>query len=76
MTLGLHAGHTSVRRYSELSYPDYKVSLGKEFFGVNLNLALVGSNADSRFYQVTDSGGLNPKKLAKTALAVSASKTF
>lgn len=76
VTLGLHAGHTSVRRYSELSYTDYKVSLGKEFSGVNLSLALVGSNADSRFYQVGDSAGLNPKKLAKTALVVSASKTF
>lgn len=76
VTLGLHAGHTSVRRYSELSYTDYKVSVGKEFSGLNLNLALVGANADSGFYQAADSGGLNPKKLAKTALVVSVSKTF
>jgi uncharacterized protein (TIGR02001 family) len=76
LTLGLHAGHTSVRRYSELSYTDYKVSVGKEFAGVNLNLGLVGTNADSRFYQVGDSSGLNPKKLAKTALFVSVGKTF
>lgn len=76
IALGLHAGHTSVRRYNELSYTDYKVSLGKEFSGVNLNLALVGSNADSKFYQATDSAGRNPKKLAKTALVFSASKTF
>jgi uncharacterized protein (TIGR02001 family) len=76
VTLGLHAGHTSVRRYGELSYTDYKVSLGKEFSGVNLNLALVGSNADSRFYQVGDSAGANPRRLGKTALVVSASKSF
>lgn len=76
LTLGLHAGHTSVRRYSELSYTDYKVSVGKEFAGVNLNLALMGTNADSRFYQVGDSSGLNPKKLTKTALVVSVGKTF
>ncbi|MDD5324729.1 MAG: TorF family putative porin [Polaromonas sp.] len=76
VTLGLHAGHTSVRRYSELSYTDYKVFVGKEFAGVNLSLALVGANADNRYYQAVDSGGLNPKKLAKTALVVAASKTF
>jgi uncharacterized protein (TIGR02001 family) len=76
VTLGLHAGHTSVRHYSELSYTDYKISVGKEFAGVNLNLALVGADADSKYYQVGDSSGLNPKRLAKTALVVSVSKTF
>ncbi len=76
MTLGLHAGHTSVRRYSELSYTDYKLSIGKEYSGVNLSLALIGTNADSTFYQVGDSAGLNPRELAKTTLVVSVSKTF
>lgn len=76
VTLGLHAGHTRVRHYGELSYTDYKVSVGKEFSGLNLNLALVGANAESALYQAADSGGLNPKKLAKTALVVSVSKAF
>jgi uncharacterized protein (TIGR02001 family) len=76
VTLGLHAGHTSVRRYSELSYTDYKVSVAKEFAGVTLNLAVVGADADSKYYQATNSAGANPKKLAKTALVISASKTF
>lgn len=76
VTLGLHVGHTSVRRYSELSYTDYKVSLAREFSGVNLSLALVASSADSRYYQAGDASGMNPRKLAKTALIVSASKTF
>ena len=35
-----------------------------------------GANADSGFYQAADRGGLNPKKLAKTALLVSVGKTF
>lgn len=76
VTLGLHAGHTSVRRYSELSYTDYKMSVAKDFAGVTLNLAVVGSSADSTFYQVTDSAGANPKKLAKAAMVIWASKTF
>ena len=71
-----HAGYISVRRYSELSYTDYKISVGKEFAGLNLNLAWVGANADSGFYQAADPGGLNPKKLAKTALVVSVGKIF
>ena len=76
IALGLHAGHTRVRRYSELSYSDYKVSLGKDFSGINLNVAVVGSNADSNYYQTTDSAGINPKKLARTAFVVSVSKAF
>ena len=76
ITLGLHAGHTRVRRYSELSYTDYKLSVAKEFAGVTLNLAVVGINADSAFYQATDSTGANPRKLAKAALVISASKSF
>ena len=76
ITLGLHAGLTSVRRYNELSYTDYKLSLAKEFSGATLNLALVGTNASSALYQVTDSAGAHPKRLAKTAVVIAVSKAF
>ncbi len=76
ISLALHAGRTSVRRYNELSYTDYKVSLGKAFAGMNMNLALVGSNADGNYYQAADSAGNNAKKLGKTALVVSVSNAF
>lgn len=76
VTLGLHAGHASVRRYGELSYTDYKVSVSKEFAGVSLSLALVGTNADRRFYQTGDSAGLNVRQVARPGLLLSASKTF
>ena len=76
IALGLHAGRATVRRYSELSYTDYKVSLAKEFSGVNVSLALVGSTANSTFYQAGNSAGLNPKAIAKTGLVVSVSKSF
>lgn len=76
VTMGLHAGHTSVRNYSELSYTDYKVSVAKDFAGVNLSLAWVGTNANTQYYQVADSGGLNPKMVAKTSLVLAASKSF
>ena len=76
LTLGLHAGYTAVRNYSELSYADYKVSLAKEVGGFNLGLAVVGSNADTAFYQAGNSAGLNPQKLGKTTAVLSVGKTF
>ena len=76
VTLGLHAGYTAVRNYSELSYADYKVSLAKEVGGFNLGLAVVGSNADTAFYQAGNSAGLNPQKLGKTTAVLSVGKTF
>ena len=76
LTLGLHVGYTSVRNYSELSYADYKLSLAKEVGGFNLGLAVVGSNADTAFYQAGNSAGLNPQKLGKTTAVLSVGKTF
>lgn len=76
LTLGLHVGYTSVRNYTELSYADYKLSLAKEVGGFNLGLALVGTNADTTYYQAGNSAGLDPQKLGKTALVLSVGKTF
>jgi len=76
LTLGLHAGYTSVRNYSELSYADYKLSLAKEVGGFNLGLALVGTNADTTYYQAGNSAGLDPQKLGKTTAVLSVGKTF
>lgn len=74
--LGLHAGHISVRRYTELSHTDSKLSVGKELAGVMFNVALVGTNADSRFYQIADTAGMNAKPVAKTAFVIYATKSF
>ena len=76
LTLGLHLGYTSVHNYGELSYADYKLSLAKAVGGFNLGLALVGTNADTTFYQAGNSAGLDPQKLGKTALVLSVGKTF
>lgn len=76
LTLGLHVGYTSVRNYSELSYADYKVSLSKEVSGFNLGLALIGTNADTTFYQAGDSAGQNPQQVGKTTVVLSVGKTF
>jgi uncharacterized protein (TIGR02001 family) len=75
-TLGLHVGHTAVRRYGELSYTDYKVSLNKDWSGFNVCLAVVGTNADKTFYQAGDSAWANPKKTGKAGVVLSVAKTF
>jgi uncharacterized protein (TIGR02001 family) len=76
LTLGLHMGYTSVRNYGELSYADYRLSLAKEMGGFNLGLALVGTNADSTFYQVGNSAWAEPQKVGKTTAVLSIGKTF
>ncbi len=76
LSLGAHLGHTVVRHYSELSYTDAKVSLNKEWAGLNFGAAVVGTNAKKEFYQVADAGGADPKRLGTTTLVVSVGKTF
>ena len=76
LTLGLHAGYTSVRNYDELSYADYKVSLAKDINGFNVGLALIGTNADATFYQAGNSAGRDPQTLGKTTAILSLGKTF
>ena len=70
-TLGLHYGHQSVKHNGASSYDDWKVGVSKEFFGVNFNLAAIGTNADKQLY-VTPAR----KFTGKTALVLSAVKSF
>jgi uncharacterized protein (TIGR02001 family) len=76
LNLGLHVGHTAVRHYSELSYTDAKVSLTKEWAGLTLGAAIVGTDAKSAYYQVANAGGTDAKRIGATTLVVSVGKTF
>jgi uncharacterized protein (TIGR02001 family) len=76
LTLGAHVGHTVVRHYSELSYTDAKLSLNKEWAGLNFGAAVVGTDAKKEFYQVANAGGADPKRIGTTTLVVSVGKTF
>jgi uncharacterized protein (TIGR02001 family) len=75
-TLGAHLGRLDVRRYDELSYWDYKLSLAKELGGLNWSVALVGSNADRAYYQAGNSAGQNAKRLGNTGVVLSVGKSF
>ncbi|QJQ06291.1 hypothetical protein EJG51_010990 [Undibacterium piscinae] len=70
-TLGLHYGHQSVKNNSAVAYDDWKVGVNKEFFGVNVGLAVIGTNANENLY-ITPEG----KFTGKTSVVLSAAKTF
>lgn len=76
LTLGLHLGHTSVHHYGELSYTDYKIGLTQDWHGLNLGAALVGSNADTAYYQAGNSAGADARKLGRPSVVLSLGKTF
>ena len=76
LTLGAHAGHTAVRHYSELSYTDLKVSLNKEWAGLNFGAAVVGTDAKKDYYQVANAGGSDPKRIGTTTVVLSVGKSF
>ncbi|MET3108391.1 uncharacterized protein (TIGR02001 family) [Oxalobacteraceae bacterium GrIS 2.11] len=71
LTFGAHAGHQSVENNSIFSYTDWKVSLSQDFFGVNFNLGVVGTNANKLAY-VTPDGRFT----GKTSLVLIVVKTF
>jgi uncharacterized protein (TIGR02001 family) len=76
LTLGAHAGHTVVRHYSELSYTDLKLSLDKEWSGLNFGAAVVGSDAKRDYYQIANAGGADAKRVGTATLVLSVGKTF
>jgi uncharacterized protein (TIGR02001 family) len=72
-TLNLHAGHQKIKGdgNDKFSYTDWKVGVTKEFYGVTVSLAAVGTNADDGAYV-----GKEGENLAKTGAVISLSKTF
>ncbi|WP_338845864.1 TorF family putative porin [Massilia sp. W12] len=68
-TLNLHVGRQSVKNAGALSYTDYKLGLSKEFSFATLALAVIGTN--TKVYVAP-----NGKNLGKSALVLTASKTF
>lgn len=76
LSLGAHVGRTVVRHYSELSYTDVRVSLTKEWIGLNFGAALVATDAKKEFYQVANAGGASPKRMGTATIVLSAGKTF
>lgn len=79
LTLNLHAGHQSVKNYSNFSYSDYKIGLTKEVAGYNLTAAIISTDAkDTWWYAQTPGqvGTMARTKIGETGLVLSVSKTF
>ena len=75
LILGLHVGHQKIKNYGDLDYTDYKVSLSKQFGGVNLTAAYSDTNADPAIYTISDSTGKS-KDISNGAFFVTAAMTF
>lgn len=71
-TLTPHLGHQIVRGFSAASYTDYSLTLAKDFSGIVVTGAIVGTDADKSVYV----SPVNGKFLGKTALVVGLKKTF
>lgn len=76
VTLGTHVGHMAVKRYSDLSYTDFKLSLSKEMYGLVVTGAAIGTDAKRDFYQAANAAGQNPKRLGTTGFVLTIGKTF
>lgn len=78
VSLALHYGYQHVRSYSRLSYGDYRIGVTRQFGGVMLGAAVVGTDAEGRFYRYTPTtaGSRETEDVAKSALVWSASKAF
>jgi uncharacterized protein (TIGR02001 family) len=70
-TVNLHAVHQTVKNNSSLSYNDWKVGLTKDFGFLSGSVAVIGTDTKNYVGPAPDR-----KNLGKTALVVSATKTF
>lgn len=69
MTLSPHVGHQTVKHNSGASYTDYSLTLAKDFSGLVVSGALIGTDAKGYL-------GPNGKDLGKTMLVVGLKKSF
>ena len=76
--LALHYGRQFVRSYDQLSYGDYKIGLTRQFGAVTLGAAVVGTDAESRFYRYTPTttGSRETEDVGRPAIVWLASKAF
>ncbi|MFO1225365.1 TorF family putative porin [Roseateles sp.] len=70
LSLAPHIGHQTVKHNSAVSYTDYSLTLAKDFSGLVLSGAIVGTDAKKGAY--VGAG----KDLAKTTFVVGLKKTF
>jgi len=75
LTVGASAGYTSVRNYRDLNYWDYKVGLTYDASGWQLGAAIVGTDADKKYWYAVNGEG-KVREIGKAGLVLSVGKTF
>ena len=78
VSLALHYGRQFVKNYDRLSYSDYKVGLTRQFGAITLGAAVIGTDAEGRFYRYTPTSGgsQETEQVGKAAFVWSVSRTF
>ena len=56
MTLSPHVGHQTVKHLAVASYTDYSLTLAKDYSGLVLSGAVIGTDADKTFYASPTNG--------------------
>lgn len=74
-TLNLHFGRQMVSHYGALSYNDYKIGVSRDMGFATVGLALIGTNADDKYWSLSNAAG-DTKRLGATTAVLSLSKTF
>lgn len=72
MTLSPHVGHQTVKHLSAASYTDYSLTLAKDFSGLVVSGAVIGTDANKTAY----ASPVNGKFMGKTMLVIGLKKTF
>lgn len=72
LTLSPHVGHQTVRHNAAASYTDYALTLARDFSGLVVSGALVGTDASKAAY----ASPANGKFLGRTSLVLGLKKTF
>ena len=72
LTLSPHVGHQTVRHNAAASYTDYALTLAKDFSGLVVSGAVIGTDAGKTAY----ASPANGKFLGRTSLVLGLKKTF
>jgi uncharacterized protein (TIGR02001 family) len=72
LMLAPHIGHQTVKRNAAFSYTDYSLTLSKDFSGLLVSAAVIGTDADKSAY----ASPVNGKFMGKTMLVVGLKKSF